>query len=80
MAVDLPHGPPVEGRVRGRVAGFDDPGGYGTVVADDPAGSWFFHCTAIADGTRAIEVGAEVTFAVQPGHLGRFEAVDLRQA
>ena len=66
--------------MRGRVATFDDPEGYGTVTADDPAGTWFFHCTAIADGTRTIEVGAAVSFEVVPGHLGRYEASDLRPA
>ena len=62
----------------GPVATFDDPEGYGTVTADDRRGTWFFHCTAIADGTRPIEVGAEVAFEVVPGRLGRFEATDLR--
>jgi CspA family cold shock protein len=71
-------GPSVAGIVRGVVAAFDDPGGYGTVTAEDPAGTWFFHCTAIADGTRSIEVGTSVSFDVVPGRLGRFEATDLR--
>jgi len=71
-------GPATSGRVQGRVATFDDPEGYGTVTADEPAGTWFFHCTAIADGTRAIDVGASVSFEVVPGRLGRFEATDLR--
>jgi cold shock CspA family protein len=73
-------GPSVAGTVRGRVASFDDPEVYGTVTATEPAGTWFFHCTAIADGTRSIEVGAEVAFEVVPGRLGRFEATDLRPA
>ena len=71
-------GPSVAGTVRGRVDSFDDPEGYGTVTATDPEGTWFFHCTAIADGTRTVEVGAEVAFEVVPGRLGRFEATDLR--
>ncbi len=75
MATDAPSGP-----VRGRVDSFDDPRGYGTVVGDDGGGPWFFHCTAIADGTRTIEVGAAVTFEVVAGHLGRYEATDLRPA
>ena len=73
-------GPPVGGTVHGRVDSFDDPEGYGTVTSTDPDGTWFFHCTAIADGTRFIEVGAAVTFEVVPGRLGRFEATDLRPA
>jgi cold shock CspA family protein len=73
-------GPPVAGTIHGRVATFDDPEGYGTVSADEPAGEWFFHCTGIADGTRTIEVGADVVFEVVPGHLGRFEATAIRPA
>jgi cold shock CspA family protein len=61
----------------GTVATFDDHRGYGTVRADDGR-ELFFHCTAVADGTRSIEVGAAVTFAVVPGRLGRWEATDLR--
>jgi cold shock CspA family protein len=69
-----------EGTLAGRVDSFDDPRGYGTVRADDGRGPWFFHCTAIADGTRTIEVGASVTFEVVAGHLGHYEAIDLRPA
>ena len=69
-----------EGIVTGRVVSFDDPRGYGTVVADDGRGPWFFHCTAIADGTRTIAEGAGVTFEVVAGHQGRYEAIDLRPA
>ena len=36
-----------------------------------------FHATAIADGTRRIAVGAEVTFTVAPGHRGLYEARSL---
>ena len=57
----------------GTVASFDDHGGYGT-VRDAEGGEWFFHCTAIADGSRTIAVGTDVTFTVQPGRLGRWEA------
>jgi cold shock protein len=64
----------------GSVVEFDDPAGYGQVVADDGAGSWFFHCTAIRDGSRTIEVGARVAFEVEAGHQGRYEATDLRPA
>ena len=47
----------------GRVATFDDPAGFGE-VADDEGRRWWFHCTAIADGTRTIAEGAEVCFAI----------------
>ena len=75
MATDAPSGP-----VRGRVDSFDDPRGYGTVVGDDGGGPWFFHCTAIADGTRKIDVGAIVQFVDRPGHLGRWEATHIAPA
>ena len=64
--------------VAGEVVSFDDPRGYGTVrVADGDDRELFFHCTAIADGTRTIDVGAEVEFEVVPGRLGRWEATAL---
>ena len=57
----------------------------GTVSAFDPERGWgeittaageelFLHCTAIADGSRAIAVGPPVRFRVVPGRLGRWEA------
>ncbi len=64
------------GRRRGRVSDYDADAGYGTVRAADE--EWFFHCTAIADGSRTIEVDTEIDFALAPGHLGRMEARDLR--
>ena len=80
MSASRPVGELADGLVTGQVASFDDPRGYGTVVADDGRGPWFFHCTAIADGTRTIAEGAHVTFEVVAGHLGRYEAVDIRPA
>jgi len=57
----------------GMVTAFDDPMGLGEVT--DASGVFYaFHCTAIADGTRTIEVGSAVRFAVVAGHVGRFEA------
>ena len=67
------------GAQQGSVVEFDDPRGLGTVRSlagvDYP-----FHCTAVADGTRTIEVGTDVTFSVAPGRLGRWEAVALTPA
>jgi cold shock CspA family protein len=60
----------------GTVTGFDEPRGLGT-VADDNGGELPFHCTAIADGSRTIEVGTKVAFERAPGHLGRMEARGL---
>lgn len=70
--------PPELARRSGRVADFDVDRGIGHV---EPAGggpALFFHCTAIADGSRTIEPGAAVTFQVVAGQLGRWEARDLR--
>lgn len=66
-----------EGDRTGVVSEYDDPAGIGTVTADE-GDRHFFHCTAIADGSRTIEVGTRVRFTVVPGHLGRWEAAALR--
>jgi cold shock CspA family protein len=63
--------------IRGTVTEFDDDRGTGTVTAADGSAAWFFHCTAIADGSRTIATDAVVDFRVVPGHLGRWEAADL---
>ncbi|MGY6502274.1 MAG: cold-shock protein [Acidimicrobiales bacterium] len=65
-------------RLTGTVAEFDEARGYGAVAGDD--GRWFFHCTAIADGTRTIAEGTSVSFTVVAGRRGLWEAVDLRPA
>jgi len=65
--------------VRGRVVEFDEHVGTGTVEGDDGERR-FFHCVAIADGSRRIDVGATVSFDVVPGRLGRWEAWGLRPA
>jgi cold shock CspA family protein len=63
----------------GVVASFDDPRGLG-VVRDDGGAEYPFHCTAIADGTRAIDEGARIRFEVVPGHMGRWEASRITKA
>ena len=60
----------------GTVTAFDDHAGVGTVLADDGR-ELFFHCTAIADGSRTIDVDSAVTFRVVPGHNGRWEAAEV---
>ena len=62
--------------MRGTVVAFDEEKGYGTVRGDDGVDR-FFHCTAIADGTRTIEAGAAVDYEVVAGHGGRWEASAL---
>lgn len=61
----------------GEVVAFDAAAGWGT-VRDRSGSDWFFHCTAISDGSRTIEPGTEVTFDVVAGRLGRWEAARVR--
>lgn len=61
---------------RGAVTAFDEPRGLGEVTGED-GDVLGFHCTAIADGSRTVDVGAKVAYQVTPGLLGRFEARDL---
>jgi CspA family cold shock protein len=63
----------------GRVTTFDERAGVGTVVSDDGQ-ELFFHCTAIADGTRSIAVGTPVSYEVVAGRRGRWEAVSILPA
>ena len=62
--------------MQGTVVEFDEPRGLGTVEAGSRR--YPFHCTQIADGTRTVAVGAEVSFEVRPGLLGRWEAAHLQ--
>ena len=62
---------------RGVVTKFDDDRGLGTVTGEDGS-AMSFHCTAILDGSRFIEVGTAVLYEVAPGHLGRVEARRLQ--
>jgi len=62
----------------GTVIDWDEQGGYGTIRADD-GGEHFFHCTALVDGSRTTSAGTRVTFDVEPGRLGRWEAANIHQ-
>lgn len=66
-------GPGLLGPHDGVVRSFDVPAGLG-VVEDADGNAWMFHCTQIADGSRAIDPGASVRFEVRAGGIGRFEA------
>jgi cold shock CspA family protein len=59
----------------GTVTAFDEARGLGTIDADGTP--YPFHCTALLDGTRTVEVGTTVTFEVRPGGLGRWEATEI---
>jgi cold shock CspA family protein len=60
------------------VAAFEVDRGLG-VVTDTDGVSFDFHCTAITDGTRSIEVGTAVSFVVRPGRRGRLEAREVEK-
>jgi cold shock CspA family protein len=60
------------------VSSFDDARGLGEVTGDDGT-VYPFHCTAIADGSRTIEVGTVVIFDVVAGRMGRWEAGALER-
>jgi cold shock CspA family protein len=58
------------------VTTFDARRGWGTVT-DSTGAEFEFHATAIADGSRGIDPGTDVGFAIVPGHRGRYEARDV---
>ena len=62
---------------RGAIVAFDDALGYGDVQSADDQRTYFFHCTQIGDDSRTIAIGADVTFRVEAGRLGTWEAVDV---
>jgi cold shock CspA family protein len=61
--------------MEGVVVAFDEPRGLGTIEAD--GGSYPFHCTALLDGSRAVEVGVQVSFEVRAAGMGRWEATRI---
>jgi hypothetical protein len=60
----------------GVVTQFDDFVALGEIT-DSSGRQWPFHCVSIADGTRSIEVGAQVQFETA-WRVARVEAVDIR--
>ena len=59
----------------GTVIAFDERRGLGTIEADGT--EYPFHCTALLDGSRTIQVGTEVSFEVQAAGMGRWEATEI---
>jgi cold shock CspA family protein len=57
------------------VSSFEADRGVGTVTAEDGQ-SFFFHCSALVDGSREVEVGRAVLFVVRAAH-GRLEATSV---
>ena len=68
-------GPLWRGPRAGVVTAFDAERGVGTVTGAD-GHPFVFHCTALTDGSREVEVGREVLFVVRPAH-GRLEAASV---
>ncbi|MBI4933248.1 MAG: cold shock domain-containing protein [Actinobacteria bacterium] len=62
----------------GTVAAFDREVGLGIIATADTT-SYTFHCIEIADGSRDIAVGTQVTFSLI-GKLGRYEAARITPA
>jgi len=63
--------------VTGVVVSFDERAGWGRVRGGGGE-ELFFHCTAVADGSRTIAEGTEVDYEIVPGHRGRWEAWSIR--
>jgi cold shock CspA family protein len=62
----------------GLVTDFDEPRGLGAIDADGT--TYPFHCTALLDGSRTVEVGTRVQFEVRPAGMGRWEATRIEKA
>ena len=63
-----------EAPMNGTVATFDEAVGWGTMSRRRRRTIYGFHCTAIADGSRTIEVGTAVAFDVVAGPPRSWEA------
>ncbi len=61
---------------RGVVTAFDEQSGLGTIDGVDGV-NHAFHCIEIADGSRSIVVGTDVSFDLL-AKFGRWEAANIR--
>jgi len=69
----------VRPRRAGRVIAFDARRGLGEI--EEPGGARrAFHCTQVADGSRAVPVGTRVRYVLVPASLGVWEASELSLA
>jgi len=62
---------------RGVVSNFDESAGLGTISGADGVDRRF-HCIEIADGSRTIQPGTEVSFDLL-AKFGRWEAANIRR-
>lgn len=65
--------------LRGLVEDFDERRGDGTVRTANGE-RLYFHCVAIADGSRTISPGTAVKLQRGVGHLGHDEALEIAAA
>ena len=63
--------------LRGTVTVFDEARGLGTVTSVTGT-TWPFHCVSLVDGSRTVDVGADVSFVVEFRVL-RLEAVSIEK-
>ncbi|MGI8492239.1 MAG: cold shock domain-containing protein [Acidimicrobiales bacterium] len=68
--------PRMSGRLSGTVDTFDAEVGLGEVRSADGT-THPFHCTQIADDSRSIDAGEEVSFVLIAGRHGRVEAASV---
>ncbi len=64
----------------GEVAAVGAVGGTAEEAGLGENGSYPFHCTQIADGSRTVAVGTRVSFGLLAGRAGRWEAADIEAA
>jgi hypothetical protein len=64
--------------VVGVIESFDDRRGDGHLLSESGE-RFYFHCVAIADGTRHIEPGVRAQGERRVGHVGRDEVVAVRE-
>jgi len=66
----------VSGRIDGVVESYDSHEGLGWIVADEQR--YLFHCAELIDGTREVEVGTLVRFAVAH-RFSKIEASEIEK-
>ena len=64
--------------LHGVIDRFDERRGDGWFRSSDDR-LYYFHCVAIADGSRTIEAGTPATARRCVGHLGHDEVVDVQR-
>lgn len=64
---------------QGLVSAFDEHVGLGELVDDADQRTYPFHCTAMIDSSRTVDVGQRVLFRVVGGGGGRWEAGAIRK-